>query len=40
MDVIDAGIAVQNMHACYEVSSKADLYEGYLAYKAFLKDMD
>lgn len=40
MDVIDAGIAVQNMHACYEVSSKVDLYEAYLAYIAFLKDMD
>ena len=40
MDVIDAGIAVQNMHSCYEVSSKADIYEGYRAYKAFLKDMD
>lgn len=39
MEVIDAGIAVQNMHACYEVASKADIYEAYLAYKAFLKDM-
>ena len=39
MDVIDAGIAVQNMHACYEVASKADIYEAYLAYKAFLKGM-
>ena len=39
MDVLDAGIAVQNMHACYETSSKVDIYEGYLAYKAFLKDM-
>ena len=40
MEVIDAGIAVQNMHAQYEVTSKADVYEGYLGYKAFLKDMD
>lgn len=39
MDVIDAGIAVQNMHACYEVASKVDIYEAYRAYKAFLKDM-
>ncbi len=39
MDVIDAGIAVQNMHACYETASKADIYEAYRAYKAFLKDM-
>ena len=38
MDVIDAGIAVQNMHAPYEVASKADIYEAYVAYKAFLKD--
>ena len=27
MNVIDSGIAVQNMHAPYEVISKADLYE-------------
>lgn len=39
MDVIDAGIPVQNMHAPYETASKADIYEGYRAYKAFLKDM-
>ena len=40
MDVVDAGIAVQNMHSPCEVVSKADVYEGYLAYAAFLKDMD
>ncbi|MBR4445363.1 MAG: aminopeptidase [Solobacterium sp.] len=40
MDVIDAGICVQNMHAPWETVSKADVYEGYLAYRAFLKDMD
>lgn len=40
MDVIDAGIAVQNMHAPNEVVSKADVYEAYRAYCAFLKDMD
>ncbi|MDD5793111.1 MAG: aminopeptidase [Erysipelotrichaceae bacterium] len=39
MDVIDAGIAVQNMHACWETASKADIYEAYRGYKAFLKDM-
>ena len=39
IDVIDAGIAVQNMHAPYETASKADIYEAYRAYKAFLKDM-
>ncbi len=39
MDVIDAGICVQNMHAPFEVVSKADIYEGYRCYVAFLKDM-
>ena len=37
MNVIDAGIAVLNMHAPMEIVSKADVYEGYLAYKTFLK---
>ncbi len=37
MNVIDAGIAVLNMHAPMEVISKVDLYEAYLAYRAFLK---
>lgn len=36
MQVIDAGIAVQNMHAPWEVVSKADVYEAMLGYKAFL----
>lgn len=36
MNVIDAGIAVLNMHAPYEIVSKVDVYEGYLAYKTFL----
>ena len=40
MDVIDAGIAVQNMHAPNEVVSKADIYEAYRAYFAFLRDME
>ncbi len=39
VEVIDAGIALQNMHACWEVTSKVDVYEAYLAYKAFLKDI-
>lgn len=37
MEVIDSGIAVQNMHAPYEVISKADLYETLRGYEAFLK---
>lgn len=36
MYVIDAGIAVLNMHAPMEVISKVDIYEAYLGYKAFL----
>lgn len=38
MDVIDSGIAVQNMHAPFEVISKADLYETLRGYEAFLKE--
>lgn len=37
MDVIDAGVPLLNMHAPWEVSSKADVYEAYKAYKAFYK---
>ena len=36
MNVVDAGVAVLNMHAPMEIVSKADVYETYLAYKAFL----
>lgn len=38
MNVIDSGVAVLNMHAPWEITSKADVYEAYKAYKAFLKD--
>lgn len=38
MNVIDSGIAVQNMHAPFEVVSKADLYETLKGYEAFLKE--
>lgn len=37
MDVIDSGIALHNMHAPWEIASKADIYEATKAYKAFLK---
>ena len=40
MNVIDAGIAVLNMHAPMEIISKVDLYEAYLGYKAFLVSKD
>lgn len=35
MDVVDCGIGLLSMHAPYEISSKADIFEGYKAYKAF-----
>ena len=38
MNVIDSGVAVLSMHAPYEIINKADLYEGYKCYRAFLKD--
>ena len=37
MEVIDSGVAVLNMHAPYEVSSKADVYEAVKGYRAFLR---
>lgn len=37
MYVLDAGVPVLSMHAPMELVSKADVYEAYLAYKAFLK---
>ncbi len=36
MHVIDSGVAVLGMHAPYEVTSKADIYEAYKGYKNFL----
>ena len=37
MNVIDAGVAVLNMHAPFEATSKADVYEAMRGYVAFLK---
>lgn len=37
MNVIDAGIPVLSMHAPWETVSKADVYEAYKGYIAFLK---
>ena len=37
MNVIDSGVAVLSMHAPWEVTSKADVYEAYRGYKAFLE---
>lgn len=39
MQVIDCGVAVLNMHAPYEITSKADIYETKKGYEVFLKDM-
>lgn len=39
VDVIDCGVGVLSMHAPWEVTSKADIYEAYKCYKAFLKNM-
>ena len=38
MEVIDSGVAVLSMHAPWEVTNKADVYEAYKCYKAFFKD--
>ena len=39
MNVIDAGIPVLSMHAPNEVVSKVDVYEAYLGYIAFIKNI-
>ena len=40
MNVIDSGVPVMSMHAPWEVTSKADIYEAFRGYKTFLKKMD
>ncbi|MGX8852599.1 aminopeptidase [Amedibacillus sp. YH-ame10] len=37
MEVIDCGVALHNMHAPWEIASKADVYETTRGYIAFLK---
>lgn len=39
MEVIDSGVPVLSMHSPWEISSKADIYEAYKGYCAFLKNM-
>lgn len=39
MRVIDCGVPLHNMHAPHEIASKADVYEAYKGYKAFIKNM-
>ena len=38
MNVVDCGVPVMNMHALYEVTSKADIYELLQGYVAFLEE--
>ena len=38
MDVIDSGVPVLSMQAPWEVTSKADIYEAFKGYEAFLKN--
>lgn len=38
MEVVDCGVPVLNMHAPYEVTCKADIYETMKGYKAFIKN--
>ena len=38
MSGLDVSIPLLSMHSPYELVSKADLYEGYRAYRAFLAD--
>ncbi len=37
MNVVDSGVAVLNMHAPFEATSKADVYEAFRAYVSFLR---
>lgn len=37
MDVIDSGVAVLSMHSLWEVTNKADVYEAYKGYCAFIE---
>lgn len=39
MQVIDSGVPVLNMHAPWEITSKADIYEAMKGYEAFLKEL-
>ncbi len=38
MEVIDSGVAVLNMHAPMEITSKADIYEAKKGYTTFLRN--
>lgn len=38
MEIVDIGVALLNMHAPYELSSKADIYSAYKGYRVFLEN--
>ena len=40
MNVIDSGVAVLNMHAPWEATSKADIYESLRGYTSFLENVN
>ena len=40
MEVIDSGVAVLNMHAPWEITSKVDIYETTQGYKVFLENIN
>lgn len=40
MNVIDSGVPVLSMHSPWEATSKADIYEAFRGYKAFLRNAD
>jgi aspartyl aminopeptidase len=39
MQCVDTGVALMSMHAPFEISSKADVFEAKKAYSAFLKNV-
>lgn len=39
MEVVDIGVPLQNMHAPFEVASKADIFEAYKSYCTFYKNL-
>lgn len=38
IEIVDMGVALLNMHAPYELASKADIYSAYKGYKVFLEN--
>lgn len=40
MEVVDIGVPLQNMHAPFEVASKADIFESYKSYCTFYKKLN